>query len=126
MAKSRKAMSGRRVRKFGTQVRSLREQQEIGLRELAEIVGMSPAYLSMVERNELAPPAEEKVVSIAEALDQDSDQFLALAGRISSDLPEVITKNPTEMAALVRATRGLTPPKIEALTQQARKLKGRR
>ena len=44
---------------------------------------MSPAYLSMVERDELAPPAEDKVLAIAEVLDQDQDVFLALAGRVA-------------------------------------------
>jgi transcriptional regulator with XRE-family HTH domain len=106
-------------------VRKLRNECGLGLRELAEIVGMSPAYLSMVERNELAPPAEDKVVALAESLEQDADEMLAIAGRIASDLPEIIARNPREMAALVRSTRGLSANKIESLMKQVRKLKGR-
>ncbi len=125
-SKTNSSRSKLRSPRFGSLVRKLRTASGLGLRELAEIVGMSPAYLSMVERNELAPPAEDKVVAIAKSLDQDIDEMLAIAGRIASDLPEIITRNPKVMAALVRSTRGLSANKIEALMKQATKLKGRR
>ena len=125
-SKTKSSRSRVRSPRFGSLVRKLRTERGLGLRELAEIVGMSPAYLSMVERNELAPPAEDKVVAIAESLDQDVDEMLAIAGRIASDLPEIITRNPKVMAALVRSTRGLSANKIDALMKQATKLKARR
>ena len=46
---------------FGATVRRLREEKKIGLRKFAQMVGMSPTYLSKVERDEFAPPAEDKV-----------------------------------------------------------------
>jgi hypothetical protein len=66
---------------FGDTVRRLREAQNIGVRRFAEMVDMSPAYLSKVERDELQPPREEKVRAIAKALGEDEDKLLALAGR---------------------------------------------
>lgn len=52
------------------------------------MIGVSPTYLSKVERDEFAPPAEEKVKAIAKILGRDPDELLALAGRVSSDISE--------------------------------------
>ena len=50
---------------FGATVRRERERMEIGFREMAKLIGVSPTYLSKVERDELPPPAEDKVKKIA-------------------------------------------------------------
>ena len=81
--------SGRNV-KFGAYVRQERERREIGLREMAKKIGVSPTYLSKVERDEFPPAAEDKVRKIAEIFDIDVDELLALAGKVSSDLTEII------------------------------------
>ena len=47
--------------KFGEFIRREREAKEIGLREMAKMIGVSPTYLSKVERDEFPPPAEDKV-----------------------------------------------------------------
>ena len=46
---------------FGAFVRRHREAKEIGLREMAKLIGVSPTYLSKVERDEFGAPAEDKV-----------------------------------------------------------------
>jgi transcriptional regulator with XRE-family HTH domain len=106
-------------RKFGETVRALREARKIGLRRFAEKVGMSPTYLSKVERDEFDPPAEEKVKRIAEVLGQNPDELLALAGRVASDLPEIIRRHPREMATFLRAANGLSAQDIERFAQEA-------
>src|SRR5919106_3434042 len=93
---------------FGATVRRDRERLEIGLREMAKMIGVSPTYLSKVERNELPPPAEDKVKKIAEIIGRDTDELLALAGRVASDLTEIIRQRPREMADFLRAAKGLT------------------
>jgi transcriptional regulator with XRE-family HTH domain len=45
--------------KFGEFVRRERETKEIGLREMAKMIGVSPTYLSKIERDEFPPPAED-------------------------------------------------------------------
>jgi HTH-type transcriptional regulator, competence development regulator len=50
-------MSGKR---FGEFVRREREAKEIGLREMAKLIGVSPTYLSKVERDEFPPPARTR------------------------------------------------------------------
>lgn len=108
---------------FGPAVRAQRLEKGLGLRELARQVGMSATYLSKVEREEFKPPAEDKVRAIAQILGEDPDRLLALAGRVASDLPQIIRTNPEGMASFLRAARGLSPADMRQLTDAARQLK---
>src|SRR5712671_2877211 len=113
-------MTGARE-KFGASIRRERERKEIGLREMAKMIGVSPTYLSKVERDEFPPPAEDKVRKIAAIICQDPDELLALAGRVASDLTEIIRERPREMADFLRAAKGLTPEEMAGLARQAQK-----
>jgi len=97
----------KRGNRFGAHLRKLRVQQGIGLRKLAMAIGISPTYLSLVEREEMPPPAERQVVALADALGQNRDVFLGIAGKVPSDLPVIIRKHPREYAALLRGLRRL-------------------
>jgi transcriptional regulator with XRE-family HTH domain len=108
---------------FGAIVRRLREERKIGLRKFAQMVGMSPTYLSKVERDEFKPPTEEKVRAIATALGQDADELLALAGRMSADLADIIQRHPREMATFLRAANGLSAEEMQQLSKEAKRLK---
>jgi transcriptional regulator with XRE-family HTH domain len=105
--------------KFGEFVRRERLAKEIGLREMAKMIGVSPTYLSKVERDEFAPPAEDKVRKIAEVIGCDADELLALAGRVASDLTDIIRERPREMADFLRTARGLTAEDMARLARQA-------
>src|SRR5215831_15028593 len=93
--------------KFGAFVRRRREAKEIGLREMAKKIGVSPTYLSKVERDEFPPPAEDRVKAMAKIIERDADDLLARAGRVSSDISEIIKHQPVEMAHLLRTAKGL-------------------
>jgi transcriptional regulator with XRE-family HTH domain len=82
-------MSGEKLGEF---VRRERGAKDIGLREMAKMIGLSPTYLSKVERDEVPPPAEDKVKAIAQIIKRDTDELLARAGRVSSDLSDIITR----------------------------------
>jgi transcriptional regulator with XRE-family HTH domain len=109
--------------KFGEFVRREREAKEIGLREMAKMIGVSPTYLSKVERDEFAPPAEDKVKAIARVIGCDVDELLARAGRVASDLSAIIKRHPVELAALLRTTKGLNTEDIARLARNAQKAK---
>jgi transcriptional regulator with XRE-family HTH domain len=113
-------MSGK---KFGALVRREREAREIGLREMAKIIGVSPTYMSKVERDEFPPPAEDRVKKIAKVIGYDADELLALAGRVASDLSDIIKRRPRELAALLRTTKGLTAEEMARLAREAQKAK---
>jgi transcriptional regulator with XRE-family HTH domain len=109
--------------KFGAFIRREREAKEIGLREMAKKIGVSPTYLSKVERDEFPPPAEDKVRKIASVLGLDADELLALAGRVASDLTDIIRERPREMADFLRAAKGLTAEDMARLARQAQRAK---
>src|SRR3954467_10312718 len=104
---------------FGATVRELREEKRISLRQFARMVGVSATYLSKIERDELPPPAEPRVKEIARLLDQDPDELLALAGKVASDLNEIIRNRPRETASFLRSTSGLSGRELEQLTRKA-------
>jgi transcriptional regulator with XRE-family HTH domain len=109
--------------KFGAFIRREREAREIGLREMAKMIGVSPTYLSKIERDEFPPPVEGKVKAIAKIIECDADDLLARAGRLSSDISDIIKRHPVELAALLRTTNGLKAEDIARLAHEAQKAK---
>ena len=92
---------------FGQEVRQTRERlrredPRFSLRQVAQRIGVEPAYLSKIERGEVPPPSEATTVKLAKELGEDPDVLLAMAGKVSSDLQEVIRKRPKLFAELIR------------------------
>ena len=73
---------------------------------MAKMIGVSPTYLSKVERDEFPPPAEDKVKAIAKIIGCDADDLLARAGRVSTDISDIIKRHPVELAALLADHQG--------------------
>ena len=95
---------------FGSYVRERREalrasDRRYSVRQVAARIGIEPSYLSKIERGDLAPPSETTTLALARELDEDPDVLLALAGKVSSDLKEVIRRRPSLFAALLRELR---------------------
>ena len=82
---------------FGEVIRELRTAQEIGLRELAQKIGISPAYLSRIERGRELPPKDETIKKLAKFLAADPDVLFRLA---SSTDPEIVDYLHNEQEAL--------------------------
>jgi transcriptional regulator with XRE-family HTH domain len=110
---------------FGQILREARLAKGITLRKFAEMVGISPSYLSQVEQDNVAPPTTERVKTMATLLGANADEWTALAGRVPEDLPAIIQKQPTAMPELLREASGLTADQLRFLREQARKLKER-
>lgn len=94
-------------RSVSPHIRRHREAREIGLREMASLLAISPAFLSKVELDEVPPPGEQNIKAIARILELDPDVLLARAGNVSSDLQEIIRSHPVELAALLRTVKKL-------------------
>ena len=95
------------MKHFGNIIRERRERlrqqdRRFSLRQVARRVGLEPAYLSKIERGETAPPSEAATVRLAQDLDEDPDVLLALAGKVSGDLQDIIRKRPRLFAELIR------------------------
>jgi len=110
---------------FGEHVRSkreaLREEDRLySQRQVALRVGVEPAYLSKVERNQVAPPSEDTIVKLASDLDEDPDFLLALAGKVSRDLQEVIRMRPLLFAQVLRELKSVPDHAILRVVREVR------
>ena len=76
------------AKSFGETIRGMREAQKLGLRHTAERLGISPAYLSRIERGKERPPSPDVVKRIAQLLGGDPDVLFRLADSTDPDLAE--------------------------------------
>ena len=111
--------------RFGDALRELREglRQEdarFSLRQVAQRVGIEPAYLSKIERGHAAPPSEATTVRLARELGVDADVLLAMAGKVSGDLQEIIRKRPKLFADLIRQLREAPDDAILRVVREVR------
>ena len=90
------------------------------LRKVAGRVGIEPSYLSEIERGAEPPPGEQTIRRLAEELGENPDALLALAGKVSSDLLEIIRERPTVVAELLRALRGMSAKRVSEISRQIR------
>lgn len=110
---------------FGAFVRQARHKKHqadpaFSVRQLARRVGIEPSYLSKIERGKEAAPGEATVRRIAEALGEDPDKLLALAGKVPADLAAIIQERPALVAELLRAVRRLPAREVSKISQQIR------
>ena len=111
---------------FGQALRALRMAQDVTLRDMARRLEVTPTYLSQVEQDKFSPPTEDRIKQMGQILglaQAQVDELVAMAGRVSRDLHEVVTEHPREMASFLRTARGLTAEDIRELTERAQKLK---
>ena len=103
---------------FGKTVRKLRQAEGLSIAQFAKQVDISPTYLAPIEREVFPPPAEDKIVRIAKALNQNPDVLLAQAGRVATDLQKIIRKNPAEVGALLRSVKSKSAAEIGRMAGQ--------
>ena len=110
---------------FGSYIRKRREARRAedprySVRQVATRVGVQPSYLSKVERGDEAPPSEARIRALAEELGEDPDVLLAMAGKVSRDLQEVIRRRPALMAQLIRELKRLPDHAVLRLVREVR------
>ncbi len=108
--------------RFGALIREKRLDKGLSLRKFAELVGVSPTYLSLVEKGKVErPPTAERVRKMAELLGERPDQWIALAGRVPDDLTDIIKSEPEAMPELLRAAKGLSADELRKLAKRLEK-----
>jgi len=88
---------------FGQTLKELRKAKQLSQRDLAAKVakrlrdedrrGFDFTYLSKIENDRMGPPSAPAIIQLARELDTNSDDLLALAGRIPQDLGETLKKS---------------------------------
>jgi len=97
-----------------------RTDASYSLRRVAQRVGIEPSFLSKVERGEGPPPGEDTMRRLAAELGLDADVALALAGKVSADLQEVIRRRPALFAALLRELKDLPDHAVLRIVREVR------
>jgi transcriptional regulator with XRE-family HTH domain len=110
---------------FGAFLRQRREAKRaddpaFSLRRLALTIGVEPSYLSKVERGIEPPPSEARIVALAQAMGESPDVMLAMAGKVSSDLMEVIRQRPVLFGQLLREIRSLPDHAVLRIVREVR------
>ncbi|MFB9279388.1 helix-turn-helix domain-containing protein [Cohnella cellulosilytica] len=78
---------------FGDLLKSLRKDYKISQRKLAELVGIDFTYISKIESGAMDPPAEDKIIKMAEVFQVNPDQLLISAKKVPSELQKIITEH---------------------------------
>jgi len=85
---------------FGRRLRELRKHKKISQRDLATQVAVDFTYLSKIEGGRLAPPSEDVIRRLAQALDADENELINLAGKVPKDLKAVLEESPQAVELL--------------------------
>ena len=97
-----------------------REDPQFSVRRVAGRIGVEPSYLSKIERSLQPPPSEQTTRALAEVLDEDADFLLALAGKVSSDLAEIIRSRPRQFADLLRQLKDMPDHAVFRVVREVR------
>jgi transcriptional regulator with XRE-family HTH domain len=110
----------------GRYLRKVREEKQaqegnsFSLRQVAARVGIEPSYLSKIERGLERRPSEETARALARELGEDPDVLLAMAGKVSTDLQDIIVKRPRLFAELIREMKNMPDHAILRLVRDVR------
>ena len=109
------------MKNFGDTIRELRTAQDLGLRETAGKIGISPAYLSRIERGKEKPPKPEVIKALAKELAADPDVLFRLASSTDPEVSDFLNDQP-EVMELLRFIKDseFTPKQLEQLLEAAK------
>lgn len=111
---------------FGEYLRRRRLEKQLGLRQTAKMIGVSPSYLSRLESgDEVNPPSEKVIEKLADVIGENKDSLMLLAGRISKDIKGFVATTPN-LADFLRTARdeGYGPHEFARLAKKIRKKSG--
>ena len=110
---------------FGSHIRTVREDfrredRAFSARQVAQRIGVEPAYLSKIERDQVAPPSEATIRRLAAELREDPDVLLAMAGKVSSDLQAIVLSRPQLFGDVLRQLRDVPDDAIVRVVREIR------
>ena len=112
--------------KFGLFIRELRIKKNIGQRDLAKKIGVSPSYLNDIEKEKRSAPKLTVIKKISKYLETNLDELNDLAGvskkEVAPDISEYMEKNP-KIVSLIRSIKNnnLNETQIESIEKSINK-----
>lgn len=107
---------------LGSYIRRARSAKRVTLRQLAAAVGVTPSYISDIE-NDRRAPSEDLLQRIAEHLELDLDELLALRGRLDQATEEYLRRFPAAVKLFRRiAKQELDESQLAELERRAAEL----
>lgn len=103
---------------FGQRLRQLRKDRKLTQQALADLVGIDVTYLSKLENDKDSPPGDDTIRRIAANLHSDSEELLALAGKIPPAIKLLAAADP-QFAQLLRRLPDLPKDRLHAIYRQA-------
>lgn len=108
---------------FGKHIRRLRKEQGKSLRHVGREIGKTHAYVAQIESGKFPPPSDEVVMALAAELGEDPDVLMAIAGRVSPELAEIVCARPRRFSKLLRQLRKATEEEMDQVIQAARNVR---
>jgi len=87
---------------FGEFLRSKRESANISLRQLAFKTGVSPTYMSKIERGEFPPPSTRLILNLGNLLDFDGQYVCMKYGKIPDNIMLIIQQHTTDVLLAIQ------------------------
>lgn len=107
------------MKTFGAAIKKRRVEKGLSQRALAERLSVNFTYLSKIESGEMAPPSEEVIRKMADALEMNQDELFALAKKVPAELVELAMR--PNMPRLLRAAKDLSPEDLERIANELEK-----
>jgi len=89
---------------FASKIKEGRLRKDIGLRELARKLAVSPSYVFVLESGNCRP-SDDIVVKLGKLLSIEVDELMILVGKVPPDVSEYIIKNPKVLKKLRKEMR---------------------
>ena len=106
-------------------MRHWREERGVGLRRFAKAIGVSPSFISKMERGLGPLPGEATLGTMAAFFGTNPDALFAMANKVASDVLALIIKEPA-YAHCLRVQAHLTKDQWETLTKSSLPALGQR
>ena len=104
---------------FGRRIQELRRSRGMTQRQLADRLGIDFTYLSKLENSRGEPPSDQTVRRLAQELEADAENLLALAGKIPADVRAKAAEDP-DFALLLRRLPSLSQDTLDRIYRNAK------
>lgn len=97
---------------LGSFIREKRLEQKLTLKEVADKMGFTTAYLSRFERDNIGPPCERAIRDLALAIKVDPDELTIKCQKVPEHIQNTFKENP-QYLQFFRSAKALTQEGFE-------------